>query len=243
MSYAPHNHVEPDSAHRGFTLIEMLVVIAIIALLASLITGVVTRSIERAYVVKTSSNLRQLHNANLQHAIQYKGFLVPLESSSEGDWINNKRFQEFLGGDQNGWDDWPSVFKTGTPHANTFYQHPPGVVSKGSIGMNIGWNTFHWENDRAFTLDQIGAYPDMIMFADASSYTIRGVFAVNGPRTRVEDAITYGALTYRYKNQACAVANHGGVVRLGYNDLFPREDHEEMWPNSNDLPRLDFRQY
>lgn len=47
----------------GFTLIEMLVVIAIIALLASLVAGGVSRSMERARRVACANNLRQISTA------------------------------------------------------------------------------------------------------------------------------------------------------------------------------------
>lgn len=45
---------------RAFTLIEMLVVIAIIALLASIITPAVTRAVGRARTTRVMSNLRQI---------------------------------------------------------------------------------------------------------------------------------------------------------------------------------------
>ena len=54
------NRTAPDRCRRGFTLLELLVVMAIIAILVSLLFSVITRAAIRARQAWCSSNLRQI---------------------------------------------------------------------------------------------------------------------------------------------------------------------------------------
>ncbi|MDF3130533.1 type II secretion system protein [Kiritimatiellaeota bacterium B1221] len=60
---------------RGFTLIEMLVVIAIISLLMTLLSGVVGSVMRRAQLTSCMSNLRQIHAGILGYANEHQGQL------------------------------------------------------------------------------------------------------------------------------------------------------------------------
>lgn len=60
----------------GFTLIEMLVVIAIIAVLAGILFPVVSRALESGRRTTCSSNLRQLGVAARAYSMDYNQFLV-----------------------------------------------------------------------------------------------------------------------------------------------------------------------
>jgi prepilin-type N-terminal cleavage/methylation domain-containing protein/prepilin-type processing-associated H-X9-DG protein len=59
------------SAHRGFTLIEILVVVAIIALLAAILFPVFARARENARRTSCQSNLKQIGLAALQYVQDY----------------------------------------------------------------------------------------------------------------------------------------------------------------------------
>lgn len=61
----------PNRRCQAFTLIEMLVVIAVIALLASLTVPAVRKSIVRAQQAQSMNNLRQLVAANLNYAVDH----------------------------------------------------------------------------------------------------------------------------------------------------------------------------
>jgi prepilin-type N-terminal cleavage/methylation domain-containing protein len=66
-----------QTASGGFTLVEVLVVIGIIALLISILLPTLGRAREAALKVRCTSNLRQIHNALQLYANANRGFLPP----------------------------------------------------------------------------------------------------------------------------------------------------------------------
>ncbi len=81
----------PLSQRRAFTLIEMLVVIAIIALLMTLLAPVAGRAMENARRSQCSSNIRALTQSLLSYANEHEGFFPPTAPNSnswpwDGDW-------------------------------------------------------------------------------------------------------------------------------------------------------------
>lgn len=63
--------------NRGFTLIELFVVIAIIAILAAILFPVFAQAREKARSARCQSNLKQLATAILMYAQDYDGHWVP----------------------------------------------------------------------------------------------------------------------------------------------------------------------
>jgi len=64
-------------SRRGFTLIEMLVVISIIGILASMLMPSVSKAREKARRVYCMNNLRQIHNAVLMYVADYDDWMPP----------------------------------------------------------------------------------------------------------------------------------------------------------------------
>lgn len=69
---------------RAFTLVEMMVVVAVIGILASLLLPAISKAKEKAWRIKCVSNLRQVGQAFILYADDHKGQLPPLNSG--GPW-------------------------------------------------------------------------------------------------------------------------------------------------------------
>jgi prepilin-type N-terminal cleavage/methylation domain-containing protein/prepilin-type processing-associated H-X9-DG protein len=98
------NQIYPSRRARGFTLVELLVVIGIIALLISMLLPALNRAREAGRTIKCLANLRTLGQAALMYSIDNKNCFVPsvIWKSDDGSPAD--------GGNQNdGVDYWPHL--------------------------------------------------------------------------------------------------------------------------------------
>src|SRR5689334_2010807 len=69
--------IASPSRRRGFTLVELLVVIGIIAVLIGILIPTLSRARESARRAQCASNLRQFYNADQMYLIQNGGWHLP----------------------------------------------------------------------------------------------------------------------------------------------------------------------
>lgn len=77
--------IPPRRVH-GFTLIEMLVVVAIIVILASLTAPGIQRALIRGQQAQSMNNLRQLVAANLSYAVDHGHYVPAADRWNVGRW-------------------------------------------------------------------------------------------------------------------------------------------------------------
>jgi len=104
-SYRPAEAVVRGSSGncktRGFTLVELLVVIGIIALLISILLPALNQAREQAQNIKCLSNLRTIAMAATMYAADYRGFVPERFRDTPSSTVTEEYFCFFLDGTPN----------------------------------------------------------------------------------------------------------------------------------------------
>jgi len=167
----------------GFTLVELLVVIGIIALLISILLPSLNKARRSARTVQCLSNLRQFGMAQMQYAAQWKGWGVPDQQPKE-QWTQNNFFRRSLGAhpyDSTIADSAHVPVSLICPEAYGRYQTTPSATSKygAIINFSYGYNTTNFYKDLptnpnviAEKLNRVHRSSDKLMFADAMDWQV-----------------------------------------------------------------------
>jgi len=130
---------------RGFTLVELLVVMAIIAILAAMIMPVLMEAKDAAKMKRCVGNLRQLGAAVALYIDDHNGFGLPIdatttEHSYDNAWVLHvKAMKSYVG----------QAVQDPRPSGVTGYQQPNVIwVCPGDVCRGKAWNDrpcwWHW---------------------------------------------------------------------------------------------------
>jgi prepilin-type N-terminal cleavage/methylation domain-containing protein/prepilin-type processing-associated H-X9-DG protein len=199
-------------ARKGFTLVELLVVIGIIALLISILLPALNKARDAATTVVCSSRLRQLMQGVLLYANDNKGVMPHQYQYYEGNDSSRPYHEAYWSVEVAPYIGIP-LLPPGTPARPGWYQiieHPkdnvlecpnPGIVSTdgSTFYMTYGYNTafYRGEGDPFKKISQIITPSEKILFRDVSfpdslypylyQFNVRALFGSHGARVKVND--------------------------------------------------------
>jgi prepilin-type N-terminal cleavage/methylation domain-containing protein len=175
MSYAWRKDPLMKAPRKGFTLVELLVVIGIIALLIAILMPVLTGAREQARRIQCLNNVQQLTTAWLNYAFQNKGHFC------------SSNTQAISGGNINHWTDKKSTHMSmdfmlagiPAPYPNVFWSWIAAGVAQANIQ---GGELYPY-----LTSTTLYYCPSATIFTGTVSYQINGLLAgeIGDPVTRL----------------------------------------------------------
>lgn len=211
--------------NKAFTLIELLTVIAIIGILASILIPVVGSVRDSAKSSVCQSHLRQWHTAMLLHANDNDDRLVAVRYSTDNTGLERGPGQFWSGrlaaymelrpplwGRQS-----PLVHDTVGECPSTPWRDRSTYISYGASGISQGTRALYmWDHEGSRSL--INVEPRTIVFGDCGPDFSSRSFSLGGRGQR---------LAYRHKDRANVVMMGGNVESFHVDDKIGEE--EELW--------------
>ncbi len=149
----------------GFTMIELLAVIAIVLVLAILATGAGSSMIGRANTTKSSANLRQIGAAVALYATDNDGFLLSKDAGASNFWI--KQLYERIYGKP--WQGYQPTDTAENLRGTVFFS--PNL----SRAESLPWRPYGWNNNLQVTKDgQVSTPPKLAAIPNPSRLILLG---------------------------------------------------------------------
>lgn len=227
---------------KGFTLLELLVVVAIIAVLVAIGIPVVISIRNSAGSAKTVSNLHQIQVANELFAADNNGFYVGNDPSGSGifshPWFSYMPFVSLLGANDSGGEflqdawvtNYPEVLRCGL---NVSVAAPPRDDRQFTIAMNMtGWTNKNngeavgnwWEHFGPWSggkihRNRVNNPAQLIMFYESGTFT---GYLWDRLEWKGDEGKTSAGMAFRNKGGVCYA-----VFADGHTGGFTREDVEK----------------
>lgn len=219
-----------DREPGGFTLVELLTVVAILAVLAAILIPVTNAILANSGMSRNLSNLRSLQGANMLYAMDNNGKYVPVGTFDEtgayrNHWHRNPEFAPVYLGVADIYA-WPEELIS--PRA-TLRDADGHLMIERSYGYNYtglgGYGVP--DTSRNATLNQVFQPTKTLAFADALDWQIQ----INGANKysgveEVSNLNNNSAIAYRYNGKAGVVFFDGHTKMLSRDEVV---GNRELW--------------
>jgi prepilin-type N-terminal cleavage/methylation domain-containing protein len=159
------------SLHRGFTIVELLVVVSIIALLIGILLPAIGKARDQAQLTKSQANMRQLGTAHVTYASEWNDRQLTMVNDNWGRYGSNgdsakENFEALTGQSHPGvFFGWANTGGGGQPVAVGYWfgGHPGYLLEPMSFSNGFGW--FRYYNVKAFNRYLNDKYYDLVFYA------------------------------------------------------------------------------
>ncbi|MGE9290905.1 MAG: type II secretion system protein [Puniceicoccales bacterium] len=228
MFLLPRNLISPSSlntrSQRAFSLVELLVVIAVIGILAGITFSILGSTRDQARLTTSLSNIRNLHAANTLYANEHGGHYVPILSrDDEGTltrWLENETFRSYLGIGEDA--DWPEnlispnagvLDSNGNPRSDRSYaMNITGLTGYSTPGNQWQMNVFEVKNPEK-TIAMTDALDWIVSYYGAKKY--------NG-----EEVSSGSTVAYRYNDKAAIIYFDGHTEAKTMDEI---SENPDIW--------------
>lgn len=215
----------------GFTLVELLVVIVIIATLASLTFMGMSRMRSAGDRAATISTMRQLQVANIAYATENNGQFVPIAELDANDqlameWYKNPKFLVHLTGDSGVFDKKgedlliapsgnldPVAFRAKKRYYNRL------AASFGINGEGLIWPKKFTDPPMSYKMSQVDNPGRTAFMATAVNYQFRYAGRYLWKQDPVEGKVTTDKMAFRHGGKAAVVYYDGSAGFVTYADI------------------------